>query len=114
YVSSQLGNIVRITISGNQAVYSLVKPANAQNFLFIAPFMLDPNDSKVMYLAEGNRVWRNSDLTAIPDNNQNPTSINWTALSNSAVPNTQVTTVTVAKTPANRVYFGATDYQSST
>ena len=114
YVSSQQGNILRITIDNNQLVYSLITPANATNFQFIAPYLLDPNDAKVMYLAEGNRVWRNSNLDAIPANNQNPTSINWTALTGSAVSNTAVTTLAVAKTPANRLYFGATDYQSTT
>lgn len=107
YVSSQTGNAVRITFQNNQAVYSTIRPAGGQNFLFITPFFLDPNDARVMYLAEGNRVWRNSNLDGIPEGNQQPTNINWTALNNSAVSNTSVTAIGVAKTPANRVYFGA-------
>jgi hypothetical protein len=35
-------------------------------------------------------------------------------LNNSAIANTQVTTLAVSKIPANRLYFGATDYQANT
>lgn len=114
YVSSQSGNVFRVTISGNQAVYSMVTPANAQNFLFITPFVLDPNDYKVMYMAAGGQVWRNSNLDGIPSGNGNPTSVNWTALTGSAVADAQVTAIAIAKSPANRLYFGATNYQSTT
>ena len=112
YASSQNGNVIRIT----QTAYSSVAPAGESNFLFITPYLLDPNDARVMYLAGGNAVWRNSNLDAIPVGNQ-PTSVNWTRLTASAVgtPSThQVTALAVSTTPANRLYFGATDYQTQT
>lgn len=117
YVSSQNANVIRIRPVNNQLSYSLVSPTNLQNPLFIAPFQLDPNDARVMYLAGGNTVWRNSNLDGIQEGNFNPTAQNWTQLTGSAVGtiNThQVTALTVAKSPANRLYFGATDYQNDT
>jgi photosystem II stability/assembly factor-like uncharacterized protein len=115
YFSSQSAlGFYRATVVNNQLVLSIIKPAGAENFLFIAPYQLDPNDSRVMYLAAGNAVWRNSNLDQIPVGNQQPTGINWSPLSNSAVANAQVTTLAVSKTPANRLYLGATDYQNKT
>lgn len=117
YVSAQNGNIWRGSIENNQIAYSTVVPAGAQNFQFITPYELDPNDARVMYLAAGNTVWRNSNLDAIPTSNYEPTTINWTQLTGSAVGtvNThQVTTLAVSKSPAGRLFFGTTDYQNET
>lgn len=111
YVSVQNGPVFRYTFQNNQWLFSQVGPV-AQNFLFIPPYQLDPNNENVMYMAAGNAVWRNSDLSGIPQGNQDATSTNWTELTNSAVPNTQVTVLSVSKQPANRLYFGATDYQA--
>ncbi|MEN8192749.1 MAG: PKD domain-containing protein [Bacteroidota bacterium] len=113
YVSSQLGFVVRYSYQNNQWLSSVVQP-NAQNFQFIAPYVLDPNNANVMYIAAGNAVWRNSDLSGISHNNYNATSVNWSELNNSAVVNTAVTTLSISKQPANRLYFGATDNQSNT
>ncbi|RMD94724.1 MAG: T9SS C-terminal target domain-containing protein, partial [Calditrichaeota bacterium] len=115
YASSQNGNIVRVTQSNNQLVGSLVTPAGAQNFLFVTPYLLDPNDARVMYLAAGNQVWRNSNLDSIPEGNQDPTDINWAALDSSAAPaNMQVTALAVTRFPADRLYFAATDFENNT
>jgi hypothetical protein len=118
YVSAQQGVVVRARRSNNQLLYTLVQPVtpNGDNdFLFVAPFQLDPNNPRVMYLAVANGVWRNSNLDAITVvDNPNPVTTNWSALFNSAITNTQVTTLVVSKNPANRLYFGATDYQANT
>jgi len=113
YVSVQNGPVIRYSFQNNQWFLSEVGP-DAQNFLFIPPYLLDPNDANIMYMAAGDAVWRNSDLSGIPQGNQNATLINWIELTNSAIPNTQVTALSVSKQPSNRLYFGATDYQSST
>ncbi len=117
YVSSQNGNVVRISQQNGQAAYSLVKPAGETNFQFITPYLLDPNDARVMYLAGGNTVWRNSNLDGIAVGNQQPTATNWTKLTGSAVgaaTTHRVTTLAVSTAPANRLYFGATNSQNET
>ena len=115
YVSSQLGFVLRISVSGTRIFGSVVQPAGGNDFLFITPFVLDPNDPRVMYIAEGNQVWRNSNLDEIPTGNGDATQINWTALTGSVDPNTStVTALAVSKEPANRLIFGATDFRLTT
>ena len=115
YVSSQLGFVLRASVSDNRIIGSVVQPAGGDDFLFITPYLLDPNDSRVMYLAEGNRVWRNSNLDEIPAGNGNATQINWTALTGSIDPNTStVTALGVSKQPVDRLVFGATDFRFTT
>ena len=112
YVSAQLGFILRASLADNEIIGSVVGPAGGQDYLFIAPYILDPNDARVMYLAEGNKVWRNSNLDAIPARNGTTTQTNWTALTGSVDPSIAfVTALNVSKTPANRLYFGGTDFQ---
>lgn len=110
YVSAQNGVVFRL--KGN--AFASVSPAGAQQFMFINPFVLDPNDPRVMYMGEAGGVWRNSNLDQIPDGGQEPTSINWTFLNASARTGMRTTTIAAASTPANRIYFGATDFQSQT
>src|SRR5690606_32660018 len=49
---------------------------------------------------------------AIPDGGQSPTSINWTFLNGSARQGSRTTALAVSKSPADRLYFGTTDFQS--
>ena len=117
YVSSQNASVLRVRPVNNQLSYSLISPASLTAPLFIAPLLLDPNDSRVMYLAGANTVWRNGNLDGIAEGNTQPTDQNWTQLTGSAVGTAQshwVTAVAVSKTPANRLYFGATNYQTDT
>ncbi len=113
YVSSQNGNVLRYSVANGKYSYSIVNPV-AQNFQFITPYLLDPNDGNIMYIAADNAVWRNSDLSGIPQGNMNPTDVNWVQLTNSAIASTVVTALAVSKTQANRLYFGATDRQQHT
>ena len=108
YVSAQNGQTFRLTPN----TFTAITPAGAQQFMFINPFVLDPNDPKVMYMGEAGGVWRNSNLDGIPDGNQQPTSVNWTFLNTSAQSGSRTTAITAAKTPANRVYFGTTNFQT--
>jgi hypothetical protein len=68
--------------------------------------VLDPNNTDVMYLAGGDRIWRNSDLTAIPLFSQNTTSVNWSNLTNTVVSGQTITTLEISTTAANRLYYG--------
>lgn len=49
--------------------------------LWLPPFILDPHDTKMMYLPWRTLMWRNSDLTEIPEIVPGvPTDVNWTRL----------------------------------
>ena len=117
YICTQNGDAERILLdaNGNLLDFAGVKPSGGSNFMFTTPYALDPNNSKMMYMAAGSNLWRNSDLTGIPTvqhgGTQNPTSVNWTNLTNSAVAGHLITAIGVATTPANRVYYGTDSSQ---
>ncbi|KAK3604979.1 hypothetical protein CHS0354_000644 [Potamilus streckersoni] len=82
------------------------------NYLFVNPFELDPLDTKVMYLAGGPYLWRNSDLDGISPG-EVKTNTNWTKLANSlsfteVLGGNQISAVAVSSVKANRVFYGTT------
>ncbi|MBI4548191.1 MAG: T9SS type A sorting domain-containing protein [Ignavibacteriae bacterium] len=108
YVSSQNGYIVRELIDDSGVITNgtRVDPTGATGYLFITPYVLDPNNTDRMYLAAGNVLWRNNDLTAIPLGSLQTTTVNWDLLSRSAVPLDLITAIGISKTPANRLSYG--------
>lgn len=108
YMSSQSGNTYRFTLNETTGAYTTftnVTPTGATGFLFINPFALDRNNSNIMYMAAGDRLWRNSDLSAIASGSNSTTSTNWTELTNTATTVNPITALGVSTTPSNRVYF---------
>jgi len=108
-VSFQNGEAYRLTIdnNGNQTAGVRVDPTGGSGYLFINPFVLDPNDANVMYLAGGDRIWKNSDLSGIPLNgSSDPATTNWTELTNSAVTGESVTALGLSDSSPNRLYYG--------
>jgi hypothetical protein len=111
YVSSQLGNMYRLVLnnSGELSQWTKVSPSGGSGYLFINPFLLDPNDTRMMYLAGGNRIWRNGDLTMIPLFSNSTTNVNWTQLTSTSVSGTTITALGISTNPANRLYYGTQD-----
>ncbi|MBU0474294.1 MAG: T9SS type A sorting domain-containing protein [Bacteroidetes bacterium] len=112
YIETQNGNVIRLELyaTGTYKSYSVVQPNHETNYLFINPYVLDPNNSNMMYYIAGDSLWRNSDLTAIPNWGESPTSVNWDVLPNTRTGNI-ITAVSASKTPANIVYYGTSDGQ---
>lgn len=82
--------------------------ANTTNMFYIHPFVVDPNDEKIMYFPESNFIWRNTNIEAA-----NPLN-SWTKLQNIAAPNGYtVTTLAISQEPAHTLYFGATHSSQS-
>ena len=119
YVSSQNGSTYTLVLSNNGTLtdYANVTPANATGFLFINPFILDPNDNTKMYMAAGGTIWRNNNLNAIPrfssvgQNAGNKTTVNWDSLTTSTITSGRITSLAVSRTPANRLYYGTSTGQ---
>jgi hypothetical protein len=111
YVSSQNGKVYRVSLdmSGNWMSWANIQPTGGSGYLFINPFILDANDDKMMYLAAGTSVWRNSNLTQIPSSQTQTTNVNWTQMTNSAVTGEDVTALAVSTTPPNVLYIGKDD-----
>ena len=110
YVSTQLGNIFRLNFeeNGKEISFTKVSPAGATNFSFITPYILDPNNDNVMYLPDGNSIWRNNNLDEIPLSSFANTKVNWIQLKNTFTPeNTSISALGISKFPkANRLYYG--------
>jgi hypothetical protein len=82
-----------------------INPGTAADYIFITPFVLDPNNEQIMYLAVGNRVYRNKDLNAITLNgSRTPKDEYWDVLTTNTVG--YVSALAVSKTPANILYYG--------
>ncbi len=114
YVSHQFGNIGRVLLdnSGNIISSGAIYPplGNSGQIALLEPFVLDPNDNKVIYYVQGDYIWRNSDVTAIPLNGQQTsTNINWTELNNTSTSGSNISAIGISKTPANRIYYGTED-----
>ena len=111
YVSKQLGRIYRVDLDGGEVVSSArIDPEGATGYRFINPFILDPADSKVMYLPIGNRFYRNLDVAAIPTGSNLPTSIGWEEIDGGFVDreNAEITAI-AASSSSHRVYYGTND-----
>jgi hypothetical protein len=109
YVSSQNGVVYRLLLNTNGSLAGLarVDPSGGEGYLFINPFVLDPGDSRVMYMAGGRSLWRNSDLLAIPLGNREPTSVGWTNLEAAGIQSGVITALGVSRmAPEHRLYYG--------
>lgn len=85
YFSFQNGRIYRLTFGENNSSFARVDPEpgpslTLSEYLFINPFVLDPQNPNVMYLAAGDAVWRNSNLAQIPSGSNDRTTVNWELL----------------------------------
>lgn len=112
YIETQNGKVFRLELynSGDYKSWTVVQPDHETDYLFINPYVLDPNNSKMMYYIAGDSLWRNSDLTAIPNFSNSKTNVNWSVLSNTGTGNS-ITAVSASTTPANIVYYGSADGQ---
>lgn len=110
YFSIQNGKMMKATLdaNGNKTSFARIDPIGLKDPEFINPFVLDPNNNNIMYLAGGKYLWRNDDLSGIPMiGNWDSISINWTKFADSVpLPGSMITAVHACKGTANRVYYG--------
>jgi photosystem II stability/assembly factor-like uncharacterized protein len=116
YTSAQNGVVMRLRYDAEKNPrppfqghpFAIITPP-ATNQLFIHPFTVDPNDEDVMYYPAGNELWRNNQLSAIPDG-VNGTSIGWTKLQNLTVPSGYIiSTLSISESPQHILYYGASN-----
>ncbi|MBI3512143.1 MAG: T9SS type A sorting domain-containing protein [Bacteroidetes bacterium] len=110
YFSIQNGKMNKCTLdgSGNITAARRIDPIGGTGYEFINPFVLDPNNQNMMFLAGGKYLWRNDDLSAIALTNQwDSISTNWVQWADSVpTANSFITAVHCCNTPAHRVYYG--------
>ncbi|MEQ9290474.1 MAG: FlgD immunoglobulin-like domain containing protein [Cyclobacteriaceae bacterium] len=107
YVSFQESQVYRLTLNKQSDLTSFarVDPIGGEGYLFINPYVIDPNNYNRMYLAGGETVWRNNNLSQIPGGSQETTDINWDKLDILEDAAT-VTALDISTVPANVLYVG--------
>lgn len=113
YFSFQNSQILRVTTNRNAQITSFtrVDPTNGgstpgQGYLFINPYVLDPHNTNRMYLAGGDRIWRNNNLSQIPSGQTRKTTINWDNLASTRVANGVITALSISQNPGDIIYYG--------
>ena len=86
------------------------------NYLFVNPFVVDPVQETRMYMAGGDRIWRNDNIEQTPIGSNQPSTVNWNELSNTITVETsggqitrsdgQITALGLAKTGNDKLYYG--------
>ncbi|MGB3464687.1 MAG: FlgD immunoglobulin-like domain containing protein, partial [Cyclobacteriaceae bacterium] len=89
YFSFQSSRIFRVSLQESDLSvlrFARVDPVGGGDgfidYLFVNPFEIDPDQESVMYLAGGDRIWRNDNLEQVPTGSNDPTSVNWNQLEN--------------------------------
>ncbi|MEZ5441533.1 MAG: hypothetical protein R3F15_08620 [Lysobacterales bacterium] len=98
YASTTELNIVKSTDGGANFADAGFQRAEGETVEFIAPFVMDPTNSQVLY-AGTNRLWRTTDAAA-----------NWAAVTGQLTgENASITHIAVAPSDANTVYVVGAD-----
>ena len=111
YTSSQFADVLQVALDAAQNIlyYSFVAPYDP-TYSFVAPWQLDPNNTNAMYIAGGQMLWHNNDLANMPLDSTGYTSVNWTRLTATQLPDTSIIgCLSVSNVPANRVYYGTSN-----
>ncbi len=86
YISFQYGQTFRVTVDNTMDITSFARvdpvdvAANGLGLLFVNPYVIDPANQNIMYLAGADYIWRNDNLAQVPAGSQEPTSAGWTRL----------------------------------
>ncbi|MEL7833838.1 T9SS type A sorting domain-containing protein [Fodinibius sp. Rm-B-1B1-1] len=118
YVSSQMGNVLRLTIESDGSItspyeaptgtWSFVQPSGATNQLFVHPYAVDPNDDTIMYYPGGTTMWRNTEMDEISNYNQGSTTTGWESFEGTSSTGYTISTLEVTSmSPSDRLYYGA-------
>jgi len=117
YVSSQEAKIFRFQLDfpkGEISSASRIDPVgagekNGQEYLFVNPYVLDPNDDDRMFLAGGDAVWRNQNLSQIPSGTREKVREGWERMENTSLNSGTISTLISSASPANILYYGTSD-----
>lgn len=114
YLSWQTGKVFKFTVDDDGTVTGLTRidPTGGSGYQFIAPFILDPLNDSIMYMAAGKYIWRNDSLPAIAitGNEYNTISTGWVKMNSTftgvgtAAP--VVSTLDISEANTNRLYYG--------
>jgi len=110
YVSYYRGNIYRLLLgpAGEELAWTRLSPIGGGEYMFINPFIIDPVTRERIYHGSSNGVWRNDDVTAIPMNSDDDTSVNWTHMTNEPA-GSYISALGASRFPSGTLYYGTVD-----
>jgi Secretion system C-terminal sorting domain len=108
-MSIQEGKVVKFDLDANGAVlnWTRIDPIGPkkEDYTFINPFAVDPNDNNLLYLPAGHRLYRQSQLSTLPlINNWDTISTGWYKFADTTL--ADITAIAISQKPANIVYIG--------
>jgi photosystem II stability/assembly factor-like uncharacterized protein len=110
YMSRQEGRVAKYALdsAGNILGFRRIDPIGGSNYLFINPFILDPNNNNRMYMAAGAKLWRNDSLDIIPLTGEWDTiSTGWVQLPDTLTTvDAKISCMAMSRTAPNRLYVG--------
>ncbi len=117
YMSTQQGRVFRVILdaNGNKTQSARIDPngLNKNNYQFINPFTPDANNWKKLYIPNGDRIWRNDDVSQIPLHTQlDSTAVltNWNELINTKLADsTEGITAMLSSKNQSDILFYATE-----
>ncbi len=113
-LSINRGKIYKMDLDANGGVlaYNRIDPASVDpdDYLFINPLIMDPNDPDIIYVGGGSRLYRNNQLSSIPYTNEHDSiDTGWFAYSHEAGSTVQVSCIDVSVNPAHTVWYGTSN-----
>jgi photosystem II stability/assembly factor-like uncharacterized protein len=108
--SKQLGTmyLYKFDSNGDRVGATRTDPTGGTNYLFINPFISNPNTPEKIYLAGGNFIWRNRNITTTPLAGNNFTSNwNWVRVDDARTTDGRISALDVSTQPENVLYFGS-------
>lgn len=113
YLSFQNSQIYRVTLNSGAGITSFarVDPIGGggdpnQPYLFVNPYVLDPNNANRMYLAGGDYIWFNQNVSQIPSGSQSQTRFNWKRLDKTEIEDGVITALQLSTIERNILYYG--------
>ena len=110
YTARQEGKTVKTQVdaNGNLQAFRRIDPSTPnKDYQFISPFVVDLNNENIMYLAEGNKIWRNKTLNAISLTSEwDSLAPGWEMIDSLPVAGLNITCMAISKSPANILYVG--------
>ena len=115
-LSIQQGKVAKVNLdaNGNVLGFRRIDPIGPtkDDYQFINPLALDPNDANILYLPAGNKLYRQNQLKTIPLTGQWDTiSLGWTRFPDTLLSTAgQFTALAVSEAaPAHRLYLGTSN-----
>ena len=111
YLTIQRGVMYKMKLdnNGERLAFNRMDPASvdSNDYMFINPMVMDKN-SDIIYMAAGNKLWRNNQISNIPYNNSHlKNDFGWEVFSDSLPnPNLEISCIATSTSPSDVVYLG--------